>query len=141
MLFSREAAVRSWEVSFTNEYLTRMERFQGIMACTTNRLKGLDHASLRRFTHKVAFDYLTPEGNELMYAQYLAPLCVAPLCSAERRDLRRIGQLTPGDFRVVRDRFAFREPGSVPHARFIAALQEEARVKQSHNRRQAGFAR
>jgi len=141
MLFSRAGAVRSWEISFTNEYLTRMERFRGIMACTTNRLEGLDPASLRRFSHKVGFDYLTPEGNELLYASYLQPLHGKPPGKATRRALRRVGQLTPGDFRSVRDRFAFREPGSVNHARFIAALEEEARLKQTHSRRQAGFSR
>ena len=140
LLFSREAAVRSWEVSFTNEYLARMERFRGIMACTTNRLSGLDHASLRRFSHKVAFDYLTPRGNELLYGQYLAPLCPAPLDAVASRDLRGVRLLTPGDFRVVRDRHAFRAPGSLSHKQLITALEQEAHLKQTHNHRQAGFA-
>ena len=35
-LFSRDRAVRSWEISFTNEFLTQMERYRGILICTTN---------------------------------------------------------------------------------------------------------
>ncbi len=48
LLFNRDRAVRSWEISFTNEFLTRMERFRGILICTTNRVEDLDSASLRR---------------------------------------------------------------------------------------------
>jgi transitional endoplasmic reticulum ATPase len=60
-LFSRDRAVRSWEISFTNEFLTQMERYRGILICTTNRMTDLDQASIRRFNHKIRFDYLTPE--------------------------------------------------------------------------------
>ncbi|MEA3280412.1 MAG: AAA family ATPase, partial [Thermodesulfobacteriota bacterium] len=52
LLFSRDQAQRSWEISFTNEFLTQMERYRGILICTTNRLKGLDNASIRRFNYK-----------------------------------------------------------------------------------------
>ena len=140
LLLNREMAHRSWEVTCTNELLTRMEHYRGILVCTTNRLAGLDHASLRRFSHKVAFDYLTPQGNELLYGQYLAPLCPAPLDAVASRDLRGMRLLTPGDFRVVRDRHAFRAPGSLSHKQLITALEQEAHLKQTHNRRQAGFA-
>ncbi|MBF0241963.1 MAG: AAA family ATPase [Desulfamplus sp.] len=40
MLFNREKAQRSWEMSFSNEFLNQMERFRGILICTTN-LMGL----------------------------------------------------------------------------------------------------
>jgi len=39
-LFGREMAQRSWEVSFTNELLTQMERFRGILICTTLHAHG-----------------------------------------------------------------------------------------------------
>ncbi|MCG6916974.1 MAG: ATP-binding protein, partial [Deltaproteobacteria bacterium] len=67
LLFSRDRAVRSWEVSFTNEFLSQMERFRGILICTTNRLLDLDSASIRRFNHKIKLQYLTPEGNVAFY--------------------------------------------------------------------------
>ena len=54
-LFSRDWAQRSYEVSFTNEFLTRMERYRGILICTTNRLTDLDQASIRRFQYKIGF--------------------------------------------------------------------------------------
>jgi len=141
LLFSREAAVRSWEVSYTNEVLTRMERFRGVMICTTNRLTGMDPASLRRFTHKLAFDHLTPEGNEVFYGRYLLDMSAGALSDSDRRALRGLMSLAPGDFRVVRDRFAFREPDTVTHARLIEALAEEAGYKADTPRRAAGFGR
>ncbi len=70
-LFSRDRAVRSWEISFTNEFLTQMERYRGILICTTNRMTDLDQASIRRFNHKIRFDYLTPEGNRIFYERFL----------------------------------------------------------------------
>jgi AAA+ superfamily predicted ATPase len=39
-----------------------MERFQGILICTTNRFEDLDQASLRRFNYKIGFRFLKPEG-------------------------------------------------------------------------------
>lgn len=79
LLFDRNNAVRSWEVSFTNEFLTRMERFRGILICTTNRINSLDEASLRRFNHKIEFKYLNAEGNVIFYRKLLKPLLAEPL--------------------------------------------------------------
>jgi SpoVK/Ycf46/Vps4 family AAA+-type ATPase len=75
-LFNREMAQRSWEVSFVNEFLTRMGRYQGILVCTTNRMTGLDSASIRRFNHKIGFDCLMPGGNAIFYQKFLAHLTV-----------------------------------------------------------------
>jgi len=198
-LFPRGRAQRSWEVSFTNELLTRMERFRGILVCTTNRLADLDDASLRRFTAKLGFDYLTPDGAVIFYRKLLAPLVAAagpaaglaeasepaaghlaqtregvppaavsdrdparpaaesarvrnprrrasigaqsvPLASLGRGELsdaaeaalRGLTCLAPGDFRVVRDRFAFLPSAEVTPARLVAALAEESRIKAAH---------
>ena len=74
LIFNRDRAEHSWELSFTNEFLTWMESFEGIQIFTTNRLKDLDNASLRRFNHKVEFGYLKPEGNVIFYEKLIAPL-------------------------------------------------------------------
>ena len=104
MLFSRADAVRSWEVSFTNEFLTQMERFRGVLICTTNRLEALDEASIRRFGEKLRFDFLTPEGNVVFYEKMLEPIAQGRLDGESRRRLRGLTGLAPGDFKVVRDR-------------------------------------
>ena len=46
---NRQTAIRSWEVSQTNELLTQMENYKGILICCTNLLDNLDNAVLRRF--------------------------------------------------------------------------------------------
>ncbi|MCC6750295.1 MAG: ATP-binding protein [Deltaproteobacteria bacterium] len=132
LLFPRERANHSWEVSFTNELLTQMERFRGILICTTNRLTDLDSAATRRFVRKVRFDFLRPEGARALYAALLEPLAGSPLDGPARAALERLQGLAPGDFRVVRDRFTVLCPdGGVPHEALVQALTEEAKVKKA----------
>lgn len=141
-LFSRDRAVRSWEISQTNEFLTQMERFRGVLICTTNRFSDLDAASVRRFNYKIGFSYLKPEGNVIFYQRMLTGLSEATLSSVEADMLKQIHDLTPGDFRIVRDRFAIFESGRISHAMMIGALREEARVKKSQEgKKTIGFLR
>ena len=129
-LYKREWAIRSWEISQTNEFLTQMERFRGILICTTNMLCGLDSASIRRFNHKIKFDYLKPEGNVIFYRRLLASLANDPLNENIENELRSIRQLTPGDFRIVRDRYSFYKPHDLNHQLLLESLRKEASIKQ-----------
>jgi len=129
-LFNRGGAMRSWEISKTNEFLTQMERFRGILICTTNMLAGLDSASIRRFNHKIKFDYLKPDGNILFYQRLLEPLTSCSLDKVVEKDLQEIRQLTPGDFRIVRDRFSFYKKTEVNHQMLLEALSKESNIKQ-----------
>ena len=129
MLFPRQSAHRSWEISFTNEFLTQMERFSGILICTTNRLPGMDSAAIRRFNQKIGFDYLLPEGNTVFYKKMLQPLINAPMARAAEKALQKVNNLTPGDFRTVRDRYAFFPSEEISHDLLLCALQEEASIK------------
>jgi hypothetical protein len=110
-----------------------MERFRGILICTTNRLKDLDQASIRRFNHKIGFDYLTASGNQTFYDLFLAPLANKPLNSEAREQIRQINNLTPEDFKIVRDRYSFYPSEDVDHSMLIEALQEEADIKTQHH--------
>jgi len=133
LLFSRDRAQRSWEISLTNEFLTSMERFRGILICTSNRLKDLDGASIRRFNSKLGFGYLTREGNAIFYKKLLLPLMSKPLGTETECALMAIPNLTPGDFKTVRDRFAFYPKKERTHRALVAALAEEAKVKRLHS--------
>ena len=128
-LFNRNRAVRSWEISQTNEFLTQMERFRGILICTTNRLEDLDQASIRRFNYKIGFRMLSPEGNVIFYRKLLSPLISVPLKQDQEIILKSIHDLTPGDFRVVRDRLVILPPEKVSHGMMLQALKEESRIK------------
>jgi hypothetical protein len=111
------------------------------LICTTNRLDDLDLASLRRFGRKVRFDFLAGEGSLLLYDRLLAPLGAAPLEGAARRALEQERDLAPGDFKVVRDRFALRPRGEARPEALVAALLEEARLKRARaGARPVGFA-
>ena len=132
-LFRREMAERSWEISQTNEFLTQIERYQGILVCTTNRITGLDSASIRRFNHKIQFDFLKPEGNVIFYRKLLAPLTPAAFTQNHENELRGIGNLAPGDFRIVRDRYAIMPLERITPEVMINALREESQLKKMHS--------
>jgi len=132
LLFSRDKARHSWEISFTNEFLTHMERFRGILICTSNRLKDLDKASIRRFNIKLGFDCLRPEGNVAFYRLLLEPLTSIPVNSNTKKELKAIQNLTPGDFKIVQDKFKFYNKPEVVHTILIEALKKEERIKNAH---------
>ncbi|MBQ8481195.1 MAG: ATP-binding protein [Alphaproteobacteria bacterium] len=94
-LQSRQYAVRSWEVTQVNEMLTQMEKHDLPFVCTTNLVENLDKASLRRFTFKVEYKYMTSEQNSLALEHFFG---------FKNVDLSYIGSLTPGDFAVVRQK-------------------------------------
>lgn len=140
ILASRDRAHHTWEVSFTNELLAQMERFRGILICTTNRMMDLDQASIRRFNFKIGFNYLKPEGNVLFYTRLLGPFISEPLTEGAKLRLAQISPLAPGDFRIVRDRFALCPSDTVTHDGILDALEQEAKIKKFHNReKEIGF--
>jgi transitional endoplasmic reticulum ATPase len=140
ILGSRDRACHTWEVSFTNELLAQMERFRGILICTTNRLMDLDQASIRRFNYKIGFNFLKPEGNILFYTRLLAPLTLEPLTEGAKLRLTQISPLAPGDFRIVRDRLSLSASHTVTHDGMLHALEEEAKITKFHSReKEIGF--
>ncbi len=139
-LLERDQAHRSWEITQTNEFLTQLENFSGLVICTTNRMPGLDSAAPRRFNRKIAFDYLTPEGKLLFYEKMLAPYANRRLGAKEKTRLTAIPDLTPGDFKVVQNQHFLDAPGRLSHAKLIAALETESRVKaRNGSRTVSGF--
>lgn len=140
VLFSRDRAQHSWEASFTNEFLTQMERFRGILICTTNRLTDLDSASIRRFNHKLGFRYLNPAGNLIFYWKMLSGLTTEPIGKSVEEELKSLTDLAPGDFRVVRDRFFIYTPDKVNHRMMVDALKGESTIKRAQQgRKHIGF--
>lgn len=93
LLGDRRHATRSWEISQVNEMLTWMERHSLPFACTTNLRERLDPASLRRFTFKCCFDYMSE-------AQVLAAF--RHFFGMELATATGLSKLTAGDFAVVR---------------------------------------
>jgi SpoVK/Ycf46/Vps4 family AAA+-type ATPase len=140
LIFNRDRAQRSWELSFTNEFLNCIEQFRGVQIFTTNRFTDLDTASIRRFTHKVEFKYLKPRGKLELYSRMLTPMAGSEPDGAEIGLIRNIQDLAPGDFKTVRSRFIFRNKEKISHKVLIKALSDEVKSKKRHSgAKQLGF--
>jgi len=132
-LFPRSGAHNSWEITQTNELLTQMDNFSGVLICTTNFLKGLDEAALRRFKFKIEFRPLTGQGCVQLYSRALSPLVSSPLDEATQQRIAAMKNLTPGDFHVVAHKYSLeQEPSS--HEALIVALQAESKHKSASKR-------
>ena len=121
---SRENARASWEVSQVNELLQQMENFNGIMIAATNFSKNLDPAIMRRFTFKVEFLPLDDEGKRIFFERMFK----STLTEDEYDELKDVPNLTPGDFRTVRQEL-FYLGDSQDNKRRIAALRQECEMK------------
>lgn len=130
-LFPRKSAQRSWEISFTNEILTQLESYKGIVVFATNDMEGLDHAAARRFKFKIEFKPLTPEGNLHFYNTLLRGMVDGESAMSEEEisAIKGVKNLTPGDFAVVRDQASFMEPSQITHKMLIETLTNEVRYK------------
>ena len=126
----RAGAMQSWEVTQTNELLTQLESFEGLFFATTNHLKILDSASLRRFSHKIRFDFLKPEQRWKLFTQeFERQGCDPDEAQNVQTALARLDQLTPGDFAVVlKNQRLLGSPMSAEQ--FVKALAAEVAIKQ-----------
>lgn len=91
-LQDRSNAVRNWEVTQVNEMLTQMEKHKFPFVCTTNLMEKLDKASLRRFTFKVQYNYLSKQQRTQCFEHFFG---------FQNVNLNDLSSLTPGDFKVV----------------------------------------
>ena len=125
MLGSREGATHSWEITQVNEILTNMETFHGMLICSTNFKKVVDNAAMRRFNVKLEFDYLTPQGSLIFYDLFLLALTDAPLTDKDAERIKSIPETTPGDFKVVYQKFLLFDKSEITHEKLIDNLNQE----------------
>lgn len=138
-LWFRGDAVRSWEVSLVNEFLTALESCRGFCICTTNREPRLDEAAMRRFSFKFGFKYSGPEHVKALYKKMLAPLVKGKMTPEQQDRLASMTCLTPGDFSTVKNRHWLDEPGMLTHDELIAALAAEQSMKHDAAAKKIGF--
>ncbi len=134
-LSSRDRAHARWEVTQTNELLTQIENFEGILICTTNRLDDLDPAVLRRFDFKVAFKPLRPCQRVYLVHQCCARLGIdagiSDAALAER--VQALDGCTPGDAAAALRRLTVTGIAPTLEA-LMSALAEECRYKPAAHR-------
>ncbi len=138
-LRSRRLAERNYEVSEVNEMLQGMERYAGIFICTTNLFQELDEAALRRFTFKIQFRPLTGEQRERMFVAEALGGDAQRLTDEQRKRLRVMELLAPGDFAAVKRQVDVLGESFEPDE-FLSQLEAEHRVKpEVRQRRGIGF--
>lgn len=139
MVAERTNAKNSWEVTQVNEFLSNMEEFKGILICATNFKKNLDSASIRRFNLKVEFDYLEAEGKVIFFKRLLGGFTNIELSDGQQYTLRKIQNLSPGDYKVVRQKYSFMPKDMVTNAILLGALQGEVDNKNGIKTSNIGF--
>ena len=126
-LQSRTYGSKSWEVSKVNEMLTWMESHDYPFVCTTNLLDSLDEASLRRFTFKINFDFLTStQVNNAMKFFF----------GIKNADINIKG-LTAGDFATVKKKTDFLNINNINE--ITNMLKEEVSMKSIELQNSIGF--
>jgi len=134
----RETALRSWEISRTNEFLTQMENHNGILICCTNLLPNLDKAVMRRFSWKIEFKPLTPEAKVILYRKYFS-YDNKPLSENQILRIKNIYNLTPGDIKAVWLRYRFADDTTLTHEKIIGELEIEIQYKKDKDMKTIGF--
>jgi SpoVK/Ycf46/Vps4 family AAA+-type ATPase len=124
LLQDRRGAHASWEVSQVNELLHDMEESKVILVCATNFLESLDQAVLRRFSFKIEFAPLENGGKKIFFEKVFK----SALTADEEKELFSIPNLTPGDFRAVKESLRFVADDATNTDR-LTALREEVRLK------------
>lgn len=118
-LQNRNNAVRGWEVAQVNEMLTWMESHDYPFVCTTNLLDTLDEASLRRFTFKIKFDFMTQKQVNSAIEHFFGI----------KNTNVNIKGLTAGDFSTVKKKIDFLGTQNIDE--ITEMLLEEVKVKKS----------
>lgn len=131
----RSYASQSWEITQVNEFLTQMEKFEGIVICTTNLRNIMDKAMQRRFHIMVEFKALKNEGVQSLLSKYF------PHFDFNEEDIRRISRfqsVTPGDFGNLYSRLRFMKQEKVTETYItdeLCKMQEE----KEYGKRSIGF--
>ena len=136
-LQDRRKAQQSWEVTAVNEMLTQMESYRGLFIASTNLIRDLDEASLRRFDMKIHFGYLGQSQVQQLFGAHLLALKLKDPAKAAGLRLKNEQQLTPGDFASVARRARFKPFATANE--LASALIAESRLKTTGQQRPIGF--
>lgn len=121
----RSLAAQRFEITETNEFLTQMEKYDGIVICTTNLRGIMDKAMQRRFHIMVEFKALKTEGVVTLLSKYFPQFefddnTIQSLC--------KYGSVTPGDFGNIASRLRFMRQEKITNdyiIRELCKVQEE----------------
>ena len=118
---SRTTTTKEYSRTMTNQLLTSLDEFEGIVICTTNFIKSLDPAVIRRFYLKIEFSFLTHEQQKLAFKKFFKS-------RFRNKQIPYIELLTTGDFKVVKERSLY-EPEAPNFERVVQMLKDEVKLK------------
>ncbi|MDY6397742.1 MAG: ATP-binding protein [Treponema sp.] len=93
--------------SKVNSFLIEIERYPGILFCSTNLPDNLDKALDRRFNFKVGFNPLTKDGVSLLCKSYFSSI---NMTDSQVSQIFNAGDVTPGDFASLNGKIRFLPP-------------------------------
>jgi len=134
LVADRKSAVRSWEVTQTNEFLVQLESAKCMVVCSTNFQGHLDTASNRRFHFHLQFGYLKADGIMKMAENFFPDLI-----GENWEALTRIDSMAPGDFYAVYKRLQWLPKEEQTVERVMQELVKTASAKDPHGGRKIGF--
>lgn len=132
----RSLAHNEWEITQTNEFLTQMEEFKGILICTTNLRSIMDKATLRRFHICAEFKALNKDGIKRLLEKYFSKVSFT---EKQVDSLARYKSVTPGDFGALSGRIRFMKPESVTSDYIVSGLINLQEEKGESSARAIGF--
>ena len=106
--------------------LTWMESHPYPFICTTNLMDTLDPASLRRFSFKIKYDFLTPQQVACAFMFFFHVMI-------DEKDVIGLDKLTPGDFALVKNKAEI-----LGHAHDFYALKEMLETEQTLKQNRSG---
>lgn len=131
-LQDRRNTTSHWEVSLVNEMLTQMESFEGVFIASTNLMRDLDQAALRRFDLKVRFDYLSTAQAWKLLVRHCTDMHMRSPDIVLKPRLDALCNLTPGDYATVARQHRFRVLRDAQA--LVDALEKEASLKEGAGR-------
>lgn len=132
----REGAKQSWERTLTNEFLTQMEEFSGILICTTNLRSIMDTAALRRFHITSEFKCLSENGVNTLLQRFF-PSFVFDETAA--KTICRYDTATPGDFGTLMSKLRFMDKNEVTAEYIFSELCKIQEEKYAGKSKKIGF--
>ena len=112
---------KNHDKTMTNQLLTSIDDYEGILFCTTNFMGSLDPAVLRRFFLKTEFGFLTVEQQQVALKTFFPT-------KYRGKKLPDLKFLTAGDFKVAKERSLY-EAKPPTFDRLVEMLQEEIKIK------------
>ncbi|TDJ80448.1 AAA family ATPase [Campylobacter volucris] len=137
LISNRENASKNWERSLVNEMLMQMENFEGIFIASTNHLKSLDQASIRRFDLKVEFKALKQEKLLKAFEFFAKELKLNYDKKQIANKLLKLQNICLGDFALILRQDKIFKIKNIDE--FLEKLEKESKLKSDDEKINMGF--